>query len=174
MRLARKWIAILLSLFLLLSVGLTALAEEAEDPGPVTETVAELPEEVPAEELVTEPAEDRGPARVSYYQNYVAIGDSCGSGVGLPQYLQLAKESGQMWIGCEKIEGSYPTLLAEALGVETYSQFHFPGARTADIRYLLDPTYRADWVLMGQAMYLRTASCPRQIWTLTGTRSSRR
>ena len=162
MRLARKWMAVLLSLFLLVSLGITALAEEAEAPEPLTETVAELPAEEPAEELVAEPSEepaevsseDTKAAAVSYYKNYVAIGDSCGSGVGLPQYLQLAAETGQMWIACEKIEGSYPTLLAEALGVETYSQYHFPGARTADIRYLLDPTFRADWVLLGQAMYL--------------------
>lgn len=137
MKRTRKWIALLLSLLMLMTVCIGAMAEE-----PVPETTEEAVEEVAA------------PEQVSYYQNYVSIGDSCGSGVGLPQYLELARERNVRWIGAEQIEGSYPTLVAKAVGATSFGQYHFPGARTADIRYLLDENYYADWVLLGQAMYL--------------------
>lgn len=136
MRKLWKWTAFLLTLVLLLSIGFSVLAEEsAED---VTDIVVE------------EPAEDS----TSYYENYVAIGDSCGAGVGLPAYLERVKETGNRWIAAERVEGSYPDLVGKAVNASKVDQIHFPGARTADIRYLLDDTYKADWVLTGQAAYL--------------------
>lgn len=166
MRLAKQWIAVLLAILMLMTVGVSALAEEVSDAEPATEAVAEAPAEEPAEEVreieedpaadlyYQTPAEEPEEEAVCYYRNYVSIGDSCGSGVGLPYYLELVKETGQKWITCTEIEGSYPALVAEAVGAENFDQFHFPGARTADIRYLLDKTFRTDWVIEGQAMYL--------------------
>lgn len=142
----KRWIALFLAVALLATIGITALAEEVpEEENVITEEL--LPEEALPEEALPEET-------FSYYENYVALGDSCGSGVGLPAYLELVKERGQKWIACEKIEGSYPVKVAEAVGAVNFDQFHFPGARTADIRYLLDPNFSADWVLTGQAAYL--------------------
>lgn len=188
MKTMKRWTALCLSFLMLLTVSVTALAEDVEETTSATEVVAALPDEeiveAPVEEVYEEPAEEvyeeeyedwyaeipedvfeepdeevfRAPADATeeepIYQNYVSIGDSCGSGVGLPYYLQLVKEFGQKWITCTEIEGSYPALVAEAVGAEDYRQFHFPGARTADIRYLLDENFRTDWIIEGQEMYL--------------------
>lgn len=109
-----------------------------------------------------ETTEEKTQEKVTYYKHYVSIGDSCGSGVGLPAYRKLAKERKTQWISCEQIEGSYPMLVAEAVGAETLGQYHFPGARTADIRYLLDNRFTADWILTGQAAILSNGVVSKQ------------
>ena len=148
MKHTNKWIAFLIAIVMILTAGIGALAEELTDQ--TAEEVAETSAQAYEIKGATVEKADEGP----YYSNYVSIGDSCGSGLGLPQYVALSKERKQRWIACEKIEGSYPTLVAKAVGATNFGQYHFPGARTADIRYLLDEHYYADWVLLGQAMYL--------------------
>lgn len=127
MRICRRLLSALLALVMLLSLGVAALAEELA---------------VPAEEP---PAE-----RYSYYPNYVAIGDSVGSGFGLPDY----NREGKLVIDCRRVTDSYPDLVGDAVGAKNVSQFHLCGARTADLRYMMDENYAADWVLLGQAAYL--------------------
>jgi lysophospholipase L1-like esterase len=143
-----RWIALLIAIVMILTAGITALAEEVT--GQTAEAVGETSAKAYEIKGATVEKADEGP----YYSNYVSIGDSCGSGLGLPQYVALSKEKKVRWLPCEKIEGSYPTLVAKAVGATEFGQYHFPGARTADIRYLLDEHYYADWVLLGQAMYL--------------------
>ncbi len=127
MRICRRLLSASLALVMLLSLGVAALAEELA---------------VPAEEP---PAE-----RYSYYPNYVAIGDSVGSGFGLPDY----NREGKLVIDCRRVTDSYPDLVGDAVGAKNVSQFHLCGARTADLRYMMDENYAADWVLLGQAAYL--------------------
>lgn len=123
---------------------------------PVTEAAAR------AKEAQDEKNEDSKQEKVTYYKHYVSIGDSCGSGVGLPAYLELAKKKGTQWIAAQQIAGSYPMRVAEAVGAETLGQYHFPGARTADIRYLLDGKFTADWILTGQAAILSNGVVSKQ------------
>lgn len=189
MNLSRKWIALLLAFILSVTVCLLpVVAEELPDGESPETTVSEevlpnetVPEETLPEEVLTEEALPEEEATVkaaageavvaeapakeekpSYYENYVSIGDSCGAGVGLPAYLALAAERGTQWIACEQIEGSYPVRVAEAVGARTFGQYHFPGARTADIRYLLDGGFTADWVLTGQAAILSNGVVSKQ------------
>ena len=133
----RRWIAVLLVFAMVLSFGMIVFAEEPADDSFEAAPVALEPVEEPANDF-----------------HYVALGDSCGAGVGLPAYMERVQETGQKWIAAEVIEGSYPALVAETLDAGTFDQYHFPGARTADIRYLLDANFRADWVLTGQSAYL--------------------
>ncbi len=148
MKHTNRWIALLLAVVMMLAAGITVLAEEVT--GQTTEAVGGPSQNaVEIKGATATQAEES-----SYYKSYVSIGDSCGSGLGLPQYVAMSKERKLRWLPCEKIEGSYPMLVAEAVGAKEFGQYHFPGARTADIRYLLDDHYYADWVLLGQAMYL--------------------
>lgn len=128
MRIPRRLLCVLLALAMLLSLGISALAEEA----------------------LTAPAEEAAAEPYSYYENYVAIGDSVGSGFGLPDY----NREGKLVIDCRRVIDSYPDLVGDAVGAKTVGQYHLSGARTADLRYLIDENYRADWVLLGQAAYL--------------------
>lgn len=150
----RRWIAILLAISLLFTAGLVAFAEEpeAEETLPTIVETSETEEALPPEE----------PAEPADGLHYVALGDSCGAGVGLPAYMQRVEETGRKWIAAERIEGSYPYLVAEALEAGVFDQYHFPGARTADIRYLLDGSYSADWVLTGQAAVLSEGTVSKQ------------
>ena len=85
MKHTNKWIAFLIAIIMILTAGIGALAEELTD-----QTTAEAGEtSAKAFEIkgATVEQANEGP----YYSNYVSIGDSCGSGLGLPQYVSLSR-----------------------------------------------------------------------------------
>ena len=80
---------------------------------------------------------------------YTSIGDSVQSGWGLPGYLAYDR-----WIVAnEDTAGSAPQLVGEMLGAKV-NQLHAPGARSNEIRYILDDRYNGDWVTDGQSYVL--------------------
>ena len=80
---------------------------------------------------------------------YTSIGDSVQSGWGLPGYVAHNK-----WIVAnEQSEGSVPMLVGEKLGAKV-NQLHAPGARSNDIRYIVDDNYDGDWITDGQSYCL--------------------
>lgn len=66
-------------------------------------------------------AEPEGPA----YSSYVALGDSFTSGPFVPEPLFAD--------GCNRSTGNYPSLLAERLDVEDFTDVSCSGARTTDL-----------------------------------------
>lgn len=102
MKHTNRWIALLLAVVMMLAAGITVLAEEVT--GQTTEAVGGPSQNaVEIKGATATQAEES-----SYYKSYVSIGDSCGSGLGLPQYVAMSKERKLRWLPCEKIEGSYP------------------------------------------------------------------
>ena len=69
------------------------------------------------------------------YHSYVSLGDSIPAGRGeFPQ---------QTMRGFTRIEGIYPTLVADALGAD-FTPLAYCGFRTNEIRWMLDDNYEGD------------------------------
>ena len=81
---------------------------------------------------------------------YTSIGDSVQSGCGLEEYATY----GQIVVANENIRGSAPVLVGRAIGADKVNQLHMPGARSTEIRYILDDEYDGDWITDGQSYYL--------------------
>lgn len=77
------------------------------------------------------------------YPVITALGDSASSGFGLPDY----QRRGELVLFGERIENSYPDLVAKELGAETLYPYGVSGIRSADLRFLLDPDYAPDAIL---------------------------
>ncbi len=86
-------------------------------------------------------------SNVKQYPNYVLLGDSVASGFGLPDY----NRRGKVLTYNTKIEGSYGTLVARAVGATkskggTYFPGGYPGFTSAIFRYCLtDNYYPREW-----------------------------
>ena len=72
------------------------------------------------------------------YQVYSCFGDSISAGFGLADYV-----SGEKW---RHVEGSYPVMVADALGVKQYNSFSLSGMRTVEMRMFLEDDYYGDKV----------------------------
>ena len=75
---------------------------------------------------------------------YVCFGDSIAGGIGLPDNpIRGPYQEDKTKVYCGKIAGSYPVLVAEALGVkdENFAQLACAGMRTVELRACLDPAY---------------------------------
>ena len=83
-------------------------------------------------------------------RGYTSIGDSVQSGCGLEEYATY----GQIVVANENIRGSAPVLVGRAIGADKVNQLHMPGARSTEIRYILDDEYDGDWITDGQSYYL--------------------
>ena len=81
---------------------------------------------------------------------YTSIGDSVQSGCGLEEYATY----GQIVVANENIRGSAPVLVGRAIGADKVNQLHMPGARSTEIRYILDDEYDGDRITDGQSYYL--------------------
>lgn len=101
-----------------------------------------------------------GPVRV-----YTSMGDSVEAGLGLPQFNSYHK----FVVANTNIRGSSPDLVGRALGAKVY-QYHVPGARTSELRYLLDDHYVGDWITDGQLYDLSDGELDREV--LNGWRGS--
>ena len=81
------------------------------------------------------------PENVKRYRNYVAIGDSIGSGFGRPDY----NKQGKMVVWGQRIEGAYPSYVADWTHAKLTMR-QMPGYTTAALRYELDDSYKMhDW-----------------------------
>jgi len=75
---------------------------------------------------------------------YVSLGDSIAGGIGLPDNpLRGPEQPDKTKVFCYKTAGSYPVLIAEALGVsdENFAQLACAGMRTVELRACIDPSY---------------------------------
>ena len=81
---------------------------------------------------------------------YTSIGDSVQSGWGLPNYMAYNTRI----VANQNIGGSTPMLVGEKLGGVKVNQLHAPGARSNELRYILDDNYNGDWVTDGQSYAL--------------------
>lgn len=81
------------------------------------------------------------PENVKHYNYYTAIGDSIGSGFGQPDY----NKQGKMVIWGQRIEGAYPSWVADWTGAKLCMR-QMPGYTTAALRYELDDSFKMhDW-----------------------------
>ena len=74
---------------------------------------------------------------VGQYKTYLALGDSVGAGYGQPQYNAYG-ELVHLW---DRIEGSYPDVLADYVHAQTMYPYCVPGLSSQTLRYLFDDTY---------------------------------
>lgn len=74
---------------------------------------------------------------VGKYATYLALGDSVGSGYGQPEYNQYG-ELVHLW---DRIDGSYPDVLAKYVNADTLYPYCVPGLSSQTLRYLYDDTY---------------------------------
>ena len=77
------------------------------------------------------------PESVGKYSTYLCLGDSVASGFGQPQYNAYG-ELVHMW---DRIEGSYPDVLAKYVHADTMYPYAVPGLSSQTLRYLFDDTY---------------------------------
>lgn len=83
------------------------------------------------------------PENVKHYRNYLALGDSIGSGFGQPDY----NKEGKMVVWGKRIPGAYPSYVADWTHANLTMR-HMPGYTTAALRYELDDTFHMhDWEL---------------------------
>ncbi|MCF0136750.1 MAG: hypothetical protein HUJ66_00125, partial [Oscillospiraceae bacterium] len=75
--------------------------------------------------------------RLPQYKNYTILGDSNSSGYGLDAYVENA--DGAFVKEGALIEGSYPAILADALGCENVFVHSHSGWRTNELLYMMDP-----------------------------------
>lgn len=85
--------------------------------------------------------------RVRQYKVYTSLGDSCGSGFGLPEY----NAAGKFVQYGRRITGAYPDLVANAVRAKKLNQMCVPDFRTNELRFLLDNGNQGDWILETQA-----------------------
>ena len=83
------------------------------------------------------------PENVGQYKTYLALGDSVGSGYGQPQYNAYG-EVVHLW---DRIEGSYPDVLADYVQAETMYPYCIPGLSSQTLRYLFDDSYDGGFLL---------------------------
>lgn len=81
---------------------------------------------------------------------YTALGDSASSGFGLPDYSRR----GTLVLFGERIQDSYPDLVAKELGADVLYPYGVSGIRTTELRFLLDQHYDGDDILDGQIVTL--------------------
>jgi len=80
---------------------------------------------------------------VKQYGKYVSLGDSVGSGFGLPDYKEKVGD-GIIYTG-GRIEGCYADLVAKYTGADL-QMMNYPGYTTAALRYELDDDYEmTEW-----------------------------
>ena len=77
------------------------------------------------------------PETVGQYKNYVALGDSVGSGFGQPDYNKY----GKLVVIGERIEGSYPDLVADYVQAHSMAPWCVPGFGSGELRYLVDNSF---------------------------------
>ncbi|MBQ9066439.1 MAG: hypothetical protein IJ133_02800 [Clostridia bacterium] len=77
------------------------------------------------------------PENVKQYKNYLALGDSIGSGFGRPDY----NAQGKMVVWGQRIEGAYPSYVADWTGANLTMR-HMPGYTSSALRYELDDNYK--------------------------------
>ena len=77
------------------------------------------------------------PETVGQYKNYVALGDSVGSGFGQPGYNQY----GKLVVIGERIENSYPDLVAKYVKAQDMAPWCVPGFGSGELRYLVDNSF---------------------------------
>ena len=77
------------------------------------------------------------PESVGKYSTYLCLGDSVASGFGQPQYNAYG-ELVHMW---DRIEGSYPDVLAKYVHADTMYPYAVPGLSSQTLRYLFDDSY---------------------------------
>ena len=80
---------------------------------------------------------------VGQYKTYLALGDSVGAGFGQPQYNAYG-EVVHLW---DRIEGSYPDVLANYVHAETMYPYCIPGLSSQTMRYLFDDSYDGGFLL---------------------------
>ena len=80
---------------------------------------------------------------VGQYKTYLALGDSVGAGFGQPQYNAYG-EVVHLW---DRIEGSYPDVLANYVHAETMYPYCIPGLSSQTMRYLYDDSYDGGFLL---------------------------
>ena len=83
------------------------------------------------------------PETVGQYKTYLALGDSVGAGFGQPQYNAYG-EVVHLW---DRIEGSYPDVLANYVHAETMYPYCIPGLSSQTMRYLFDDSYDGGFLL---------------------------
>ncbi len=80
---------------------------------------------------------------VKQYKNYLALGDSIGSGFGQPEYNKYNK----MVVWGEEIPNTYASIVKEAVGAKLTMR-QMPGYTTSTLLYELDDNYKMhDWEL---------------------------
>ena len=84
------------------------------------------------------------PQNVKQYKSYVSLGDSIAAGFSMPDYLN--KRHGKYVIDPQRIEGSYPALIADTLKVKNFYPYACPGYRSNELRFLLDNNYEGDYI----------------------------
>ena len=72
------------------------------------------------------------------YQVYTCFGDSISAGYGLADYV-----SGEKW---RHVDGSYPVMVADALGVKKYNPYSLSAMRTVEMRMFLEDDFYGDKV----------------------------
>ena len=85
--------------------------------------------------------------QVRQYKVYTSLGDSCGSGFGLPDYNKY----GRFVQYGHRVKGAYPDLVAKAVRAKKLNQMCVPDFRTNELRFLLDSGNQGDWILQTQA-----------------------
>ena len=83
--------------------------------------------------------------QVKHYTSVVSFGDSIAAGFSLPDY-KAKEEGGRHMVARTRVEGAYPTLVADAVGATTLVPMAQPGFRTEELRALLCEDYDGDYV----------------------------
>ena len=73
---------------------------------------------------------------------YTSFGDSIPGGFGLPDYNKYKTPL----VYGKEISGSYPSLLADKLGVDKLNFMAIPGTRSEDVAYLIGAKKYEDWI----------------------------
>lgn len=97
---------------------------------------------------------------VKQYKTYLQLGDSISAGFGLKDYnRRVDAKHGKLLINnggvlsCQtRIKGSYADLLANDVQATKMYPYATPGLRSSEIRYLIDPSFSADWVTRSPAI----------------------
>lgn len=77
---------------------------------------------------------------VRQYKTYVSIGDSVGAGFSLPDYDKY----GTLVVTKKRIEGSWPSIVGDAVQANNFVPLSQPGFRTTELRVLVDNSYEGD------------------------------
>jgi len=77
---------------------------------------------------------------VKRYKTYTALGDSIGAGFSMPDY----EKYNRLIVVKQRIEGAYPSIVADYVQAKTFYPLCQPGFRTAELRILFDDSFDGD------------------------------